>query len=159
MDSTAEARIEAARHLRARGLTYRKIGAAIGVSHVTARKYAPGPRGDCVGEGETPPPARAPSENAPVPSEGLPSGPPVGEGVTPPPALAPASTVAGPMRGGMSDRTPGPEARKLATQCVRMARFIEDQRATLAAKVAELADATGWDVEAARTWVERKAER
>lgn len=52
---------------------------------------------------------------------------------------------------------PGPEARKLAAQCVRMARFIADQRATLETKVAELAGATGWDVDEARRWVERKA--
>lgn len=59
----------------------------------------------------------------------------------------------------MSDRNPDPEASKLATQCVRMARFIADQRATLGAKVEELAEATGWDVEEARKWVERKAKR
>ena len=59
----------------------------------------------------------------------------------------------------MSDRTAGPEARKLATQCIRMARFIADQRAALEAKVRELAGATGWDVEEARKWVARKAKR
>lgn len=59
----------------------------------------------------------------------------------------------------MSDRNPGPEARKLATQCIRMARFIADQRATLKTKVCELAEATGWDVKEARNWVERKAKR
>lgn len=100
MDSTAEARIEAARHLRALGLTYRRIGAAIGVSHATARRYAPGPRGDRVGEGETPPTAPGEVPDPPVPSGGVPSGPPVGEGETPPTARAPDATAAGPMRGG-----------------------------------------------------------
>ena len=56
-------------------------------------------------------------------------------------------------------KTPDPESRKLATQCVRMARFIADQRTILDAKVRELAEATGWDVEAARQWVARKAKR
>lgn len=59
----------------------------------------------------------------------------------------------------MSGGNPGPEARKLATQCVRMARFIADQRATLEKKTRELADATGWDVADARAWVARKAKR
>ena len=38
-----------------------------------------------------------------------------------------------------------------------MARFIRDQRATLDAKVRELAAATGWDEAEASEWVERKA--
>ena len=57
----------------------------------------------------------------------------------------------------MSDRNPGPEAAKRAGQCIRMARFIAGQRAPLDAKVAELAEATGWDVAEARQWVDRKA--
>ena len=59
----------------------------------------------------------------------------------------------------MSDRNPGPDARKLATQCVRMARFIADQGDTLAVKVRELAAATGWSEEEAARWVERKARK
>ncbi|MDE2974840.1 MAG: hypothetical protein OXU64_09010 [Gemmatimonadota bacterium] len=59
----------------------------------------------------------------------------------------------------VTGRNPGPEARKLATQCVLMARFIADQRATLETKVRELAGATGWDAEEARKWVEWKAKR
>lgn len=53
-------------------------------------------------------------------------------------------------------RPPGDPVRKLAAQCVRMARFIEKQRATLDAKIDELAAATGWTAEEARQWVERK---
>ena len=60
---------------------------------------------------------------------------------------------------GAADRNPGPEAVKLAGQCIRMARFIAGQRATLDAKVRDLADATGWDVEQARQWVDRKAKQ
>ena len=59
----------------------------------------------------------------------------------------------------MSDRNPGPDARKLATQCVRMARFIADQGDTLAGKVRELAAATGWSEEDAHQWVEQKAQK
>ena len=86
MDTRTEARTEAAKHLRARGLTYRKIGAAIGVSHSTARRYAPGPRG---GGGETPHTPPGVSGNGATLDSGGPecSKTPetVGEGVTPPP--------------------------------------------------------------------------
>ena len=71
-----------------------------------------------------------------------------------------ARTGRGPQAGGeVSGHNSGPETRKLAGQCIRMARFIADQRATLKTKVRELAKATGWDVEEARKWVERKAKR
>ena len=36
---------------------------------------------------------------------------------------------------------------------------IDDLQATLDAKVRDLADATGWDVEQARQWVDRKAKQ
>ena len=60
---------------------------------------------------------------------------------------------------GTGAADPGPETAKLAAQCIRMARFIADQRAALETKVRELAAATGRDVDEARAWVDRKAKR
>ena len=41
----------------------------------------------------------------------------------------------------------------LAAQCVRMARFIDSQEATLEAKVEALADAAGWHIEDVWEWL------
>ena len=46
-----QARRTEARRLRSGGATYRAIAAKVGVSHTTARKYAPFPRGEVL---ETP---------------------------------------------------------------------------------------------------------
>ena len=49
--------------------------------------------------------------------------------------------------------TPADTAPVLAAQCVRMARFIDSQEATLEAKVEALADAAGWHIEDVYHWL------
>ena len=50
--------------------------------------------------------------------------------------------------------TPADQEPKLAAQCVRMARFLETQHATLDAKVEALADAVGWSVDDTWVWID-----
>ena len=50
--------------------------------------------------------------------------------------------------------TPADTAPAAAAQCVRMARFIDSQEATLEAKVEALAAAAGWDPEEVWVWLD-----
>ena len=49
--------------------------------------------------------------------------------------------------------TPADTDPAAAAKCVRMARFIDDQEATLEAKVEALAAAAGWDPEEVWDWL------
>ena len=80
---------------------------------------------------------------------------------------APGSVPGGMERRSLRRRRPvsrvdpihGPEADKLADQCIRMRRFINEHRAVLAAKVSVLATVTGWEADDTWDWVARQAER
>ena len=49
--------------------------------------------------------------------------------------------------------TPADTDPVLASQCLRMARFIDDQEAVLETKVEALADAAGWDPDDVWDWL------
>ena len=80
---------------------------------------------------------------------------------------APCSVPGGMDRRSLRRRRPvsrvdpirGPEADKLADQCIRMRRFIDEQSAVLAANVSVLATVTGWEADDTWDWVARQAER